>query len=169
MDYRLKRDNRVLPAEAIYFQNSSEALVTFDLDEETLGMYDVIVEKNGGVKSEMKSGYTVVQDSPNKLLTKIIASSSFRIGSTNPVTIEYANDGLSDVVVSELLLVSENGHPIGMTAKDAEKGETELRILIVDPGTNLPMSVAPGGKGTFTVYIYAASVTTVSLQLYVIE
>mgnify|MGYP001511575045 FL=1 len=113
--------------------------------------------------------YTVVQDSPNKLLTKIIASSSFRSGTTNPVTIEYANDGLSDVVVSELLLVSENGHPIGMTAKETEKGETELRIPIAEPGTNQPMSVAPGGKGTFTVYIHASSVTTVSLQLYVIE
>ncbi|WP_455626995.1 CARDB domain-containing protein [Parabacteroides johnsonii] len=169
MDYRLKRDNRILPAEAIYFQNSSEALVTFDLDEEALGTYDVIVEKNGGVKSEMKSGYTVVQDSPNKLLTRIVASSSFRSGTTNPVTIEYANDGLSDVVVSELLLVSENGHPIGMTAKEVEKEATELRIPIVDPGTNQPMSVAPGGKGSFTVYIYAGSTETVSLQLYVIE
>lgn len=169
MDYRLKREDRILPAEAIYFQNSSESLVTFNLNEEALGTYDVVVEKKGGVKSEVKSGYTVVQDSPNKLLTKIIASSSFRSGTTNPVTIEYANDGLSDVVVSELLLVSENGHPIGMTAKDVEKGETELRIPIVDPGTNLPMSVAPGGKGTFTVYIYAGSTTTVSLQLYVIE
>lgn len=169
MDYRLKREDRILPAEAIYFQNSSESLVTFNLNEEALGTYDVVVEKKGDVKSEVKSGYTIVQDSPNKLLTKIIASSSFRSGTTNPVTIEYANDGLSDVVVSELLLVSENGHPIGMTAKDVEKGETELRIPIVDPGTNLPMSVAPGGKGTFTVYIYAGSTTTVSLQLYVIE
>lgn len=169
MDYRLKRDNRVLPAEAIYFQNSSESLVTFNLNEEALGTYDVVVEKQGGTTREVKSGYTVVQDSPNKLLTKIIASSSFRSGTTNPVTIEYANDGLSDVVVSELLLVSENGHPIGMTAKETEKGETELRIPIAEPGTNQPMSVAPGGKGTFTVYIHASSVTTVSLQLYVIE
>lgn len=169
MDYRLRRGERILPAEAIYFQNSSESLVTFNLTEEALGTYDVVMEKQGGVKSELKSGYTVVQDSPNKLLTKIISSSSFRSGTINPVTIEYANDGLSDVVVSELLLVSENGHPLGMTSRDVEKGETELRIPIVDPKTNLPMSVAPGGKGTFTVYIYASSLETVSLQLYVIE
>ena len=169
MDYRLRQGERILPAEAIYFQNSSESLVTFNLTEEALGTYDVVMEKQGGVKSELKSGYTVVQDSPNKLLTKIISSSSFRSGTINPVTIEYANDGLSDVVVSELLLVSENGHPLGMTSKDVEKGETELRIPIVDSETNLPMSVAPGGKGTFTVYIYASSLETVSLQLYVIE
>lgn len=169
MDYRLKREERIIPAEAIYFQNSSESLVSFHLDEEPLGVYDVVVEKQGGVTSEVKSGYTIVQNSPNKLLTKIITSSSFRSGTTNPVTIEYANDGLSDVVVSELLLVSENGHPIGMTAKDVKKGETTLRIPIVDSQTNQPMSVAPGAKGSFTVYLYANSIDTVSLQLYVIE
>lgn len=169
MDYRLKRDGKLLPAEAVYFQNTSEALVTFNLNELATGTYDVVIEKNGGVKKEMKSGYTVVQDSPNKLLTKIVASSSVRFSTTNPITVEYANDGLSDVVVSELLLVSENGHPIGLTAKEAEKGETELHLPIVEPGTNKPASIAPGGKGSFTIFTHANSMESISLQLYIIK
>ena len=169
MDYRLKRDGKLLPAEAVYFQNTSEALVTFNLNELATGTYDVVIEKNGGVKKEMKSGYTVVQDSPNKLLTKIVASSSVRFSTTNPITVEYANDGLSDVVVSELLLVSENGHPIGLTAKEAGKGETELHLPIVEPGTNKPASIAPGGKGSFTIFTHANSMESISLQLYIIK
>ena len=76
---------------------------------------------------------------------------------------------MSDKIFDLAEISGEEYKTSEMLCKYLEKGETELRIPIAEPGTNQPMSVAPGGKGTFTVYIHASSVTTVSLQLYVIE
>ena len=56
MDYRLKRDGKLLPAEAVYFQNTSEALVTFNLNELATGTYDVVIEKKWRRKERNEIG-----------------------------------------------------------------------------------------------------------------
>jgi hypothetical protein len=75
---------------------------------------------------------------------------------------------LTDVSVSEFLVTCEGEHYLAMNVKDLEKQETELRIPLNEEGTNLPLSVAPGEKGTVHFYINIVGGGTAGLQLYII-
>ena len=128
------------------------------------------MEKVGGLRKELKAGYRVIQGASNKLLTRFVSAGSIRQGLQIPVTVEYANEGNSDVVASAILVRSAKGHPMGLTTRNLkEEGVTELYLPLQSEGSNQPRSVAPGEKGSFTIYVLATSSEKISLESYVIE
>lgn len=168
MDFYLKNQDQRFPAEAIYFQNQTYSIVSFNLDSTLLklGTYDVVAGLSGGQTTELKNAYTVVDGVSVGLTTKIIMPSSVRLSTTIPFSVEYSNTGNMDVAVWGLTLSSENGHPIGFTTKDLDGNYTELFIPLYEEGESTkPMVIPPGTKGTKTLFVKANSVQTIELIL----
>ncbi|MCC8145043.1 MAG: hypothetical protein LIO93_01100 [Bacteroidales bacterium] len=170
MDFRLKNSEGYIPAEAVYFQDQTYSVVSFNLNNTSPGTYDIVAELPGGKLTELENAYTVVNGVSIPLSTKIVMPSSACLSTKVPFSIEYSNMGTTDIAVSGLLLVSANGHPIGLSIKDLEKRETEIHIpLYQEEDRAKPSVMSPGSKGTRTVFVYADTAQTISLRLYIIR
>ena len=49
MDFRLANSNGYLPAEKVFFHNSTESYATFNLCDQETGVYDMVAELPGGI------------------------------------------------------------------------------------------------------------------------
>ncbi|MDR2622557.1 MAG: PKD domain-containing protein, partial [Dysgonamonadaceae bacterium] len=136
MDFRLKTPDGFIPAEAVYVENQSAAWVTFNLKATPAGNYDVEAELPVNLTTLKENGYSVIPGVASQLYTKIVIPSSIRINTKIPFSIEFANAGNTDVKASELLLVSENGHPIGLNTQELDSAYTEIRVPIGGTGNN---------------------------------
>lgn len=170
MDFRLTNGDRYIPAEAVYFQDQTQTVVTFNLYEASAGQYDVIAELPGGSRTSLDGGYRVIPGVTVPLYTKIVIPSSVRIDTKVPFSVEYGNAGTTDVSVSELLLISANGHPLGLNTQELDSMRTEIRIPLHEAANgNKPSVLAPGTKGTRTVFVHVNNTSSISLRLYIIR
>lgn len=168
MDFRLVQGGDYMPAEKVFFSNSTESFVTFNLTDLQAGLYDMEAELPGGVITIKDGAFTVEEGLPAELSVNIIAPSSVRSGNTFTVNIEYGNIGTTDLNVSGLLVVSNNGHPIGLTSEDLGKGLKELNFSTAEANGN-PDVLRPGLRATKTIFVRANSTATISLQVFAIR
>jgi PKD repeat protein len=170
MDFRLRTASGFIPAEAVYMENQSAAWVTFNLKETPTGNYDVEAELPVNMTTVKENEYSVISGIASQLYTKIVIPSSIRISAKIPFTVEFANSGNTDVKASELLLVSENGHPIGLNMQELDSAYTEIRIPIGGIGNNKATHVLPPGtRGAKTVFLNVDNLSNIRLRLYIIK
>jgi subtilase family serine protease len=168
MDFRLVRGGVYLPAAKVHFSNSTETYTTFDLAEMPLGTYAMEAELPGGIITIKGNAFTIEEGLPAELAVNIVAPSSVRLGNAFPVNIEYGNIGTTDLNVSGLLVVSRNGHPIGLTSDALADGLTECVISTAEDNAN-PDVLRPGYHTTKTILVNASWLRRVSLQVYAIR
>ena len=168
MDFRLMQGEEYLPAEKVFFSNSTESFVTFNLKDVPTGMYDVVAELPGGLITVKDGAFTVEEGLPAELSVNIIAPSSVRNGNTFTVNIEYGNIGTTDLNVSALVVVSRNGHPIALESDELHLEETMLQFETGEPNGN-PDVMRPGMKGTRTIFVKANNASTVSIGVFAIR
>ena len=157
-----------MPAEKVFFSNSTESFVTFDLTDLQAGLYDVEAELPGGVITIKDGAFTVEEGLPAELVVNIVAPASVRNGNTVAVNIEYGNIGTTDLKVSGFLIVSRNGHPIGFTTETLNEGLTELTFSTGETNSN-PDVLRPGYRNTKAFLIKATHSTNISLAVYAIR
>ncbi len=168
MDFRLVQGDDYLPAEKVFFSNSTETYTTFDLAEMPLGTYAMEAELPGGIITIKGDGFTIEGGLTAELAVNIVASASVRDGSTFSVNIEYGNIGTTDLNVSGFVVVSRNGHPIGFTTEELLEGQTELTFYTAE-GHGNPDVLRPGYLGTKAITVKATPFTDVSLAVYAIR
>lgn len=168
MDFRLANSNGYLPAEKIFFNNSTETYATFNLRDQQTGVYDMVAELPGGIITVKGQAFVVEQGLPAELLSNIIAPASVRNGNTFTVTIEYGNNGSTDLDISGFLLVSTNGFPIAFTSDSLANNATELTFETGEPHGN-PDVMRPGYFATKTIFVKANRVGNINLKLYPIR
>jgi len=168
MDFRLANSNGYLPAEKVFFHNSTESYVTFNLRDQATGVYDVVAELPGGIITVKGQAFVVEQGLPAELLSNIIAPASVRNGNTFTVTIEYGNNGSTDLNISGFLLVSTNGFPIAFESDSLVNNATELTFETAEPNGN-PDVIRPGHFATKTIFVKANHVGNIELKLYPIR
>ena len=168
MDFRLVQGGEYLPAEKVFFSNSTETYTTFDLVDMPAGTYAMEAELPGGIITIKGEAFTIEEGLPAELAVNIVAPSSVRRGNTFPVNIEYGNIGTTDLNVSGFVVVSRNGHPIGFTSDELAEGLTE-RVFSTAEANGNPDVLRPGYRATKTILVDANTLTQVSLQVYAIR
>lgn len=168
MDFRLVQGEDYMPAEKVFFSNSTESFVTFNLTELEAGVYDVVAELPGGVITIKDGAFTVEEGLPAELSVNIIAPSSVRNGSTVAVNIEFGNIGTTDLNVSGFLVVSQNGHYISLDSEGLAAHATQLYFDTAEPNGN-PDVLRPGTRGTRPVYVKANNNNTVRITIFPIR
>ena len=168
MDFRLVQGNDYLPAEKLFFSNSTETFTTFNLTEMPLGTYAMEAELPGGIITIKGDAFTIEEGLPAELAVNIVAPSSVRRGNVFPVNIEYGNIGTTDLNVSGFVVVSRNGHPIGLTSDELADENTEITFSTAEDNGN-PDVLRPGYRNTKTILINANSLSDVKLQVFAVR
>ena len=168
MDFRLVNSNAYLPAEKIFFRNSTESYATFNLRDQEPGVYDMVAELPGGIITVKGQAFVVEPGLPAELLSNIVAPAQIRLGSTFTVTVEYGNDGSTDLDISGFLLVSTNGFPIAFSSDSLANNSTVLTFETAEPNGN-PDVIRPGYFASKTIYVKATHEGTINLKLYPIR
>ena len=168
MDFRLVQGDDYLPAEKVFFSNSTQTFTTFDLVDMPAGTYDMIAELPGGIITIKDGAFTIEEGLPAELAVNIVAPASVRRGNTFVVNIEYGNIGTTDLNVSGFVVVSRNGHPIGFSTEALEEELTELTFETGETNGN-PDVMRPGYRGTTAILVKATPETDISLAVYAIR
>ena len=168
MDFRLANSNGYLPAEKVFFNNSTESFVTFNLRDQETGVYDVVAELPGGIITIKEQSFVIEEGLPAELLSNIIAPASVRKGNTFTVTVEYGNNGSTDLNVSGLLLVCTSGFPIAFSSDSLVNNNKALVFSTAEPNGN-PDVIRPGYFSTKTIFVRATHTGSIKLQLYPIR
>lgn len=168
MDFRLTDASGYTPAQKVKFENSTNSYVTFNLTDLPAGTYNVEAELPGGIMTLKENAFVVEQGLPAELAVNIVAPSSVRVGNSTTVNIEYGNNGSTDLNVSGFMVVSANGHPIGLTAADLANQQDTLTFSTAEPGMD-PDIIRPNYFATKTIYVNASTTGMVSIYVYPIR
>lgn len=168
MDFRLVDASGYTPAQKVKFENSTQSFVTFNLTDLPAGTYHVEAELPGGVVTMKENAFVVEQGLPAELAVNIVAPSSVRVGNNTTLNIEYGNNGSTDLNVSGFMVVSANGHPIGLTAADLAEHRDTLTFSTAEPGMD-PDIIRPNYFATKTIYVSASSSGIISIYVYPIR
>jgi hypothetical protein len=168
MDFRLKLDEKVIPAEAVTFNGMTKSRVTFNLNDAETGSYDLVSELPDGTLATLPDGFKVIPGASVGLGAKIDAPSVVRVDSYAPVTISYANGGNTDIEVYDLILVLDNGY-LGTTIQDLDRHQSVLHIdLGSESDSRGYKSIPPGTKKTINLFMYQTTNLS-NLTIYVIK
>lgn len=166
MDFRLVQDNEYLPAEKVFFTNSTESYATFNLTDMPAGNYGMEAELPGGIIT-VKDGVFVIEEGlPAELSVNILAPSSVRTSQVFTCTIEYGNYGSTDLNVSGFVVVSN--YPIAFTSDDLALNQTELTFMTAE-GHGNPDVLRPGYFNTKTVFVNANVAGNAQIRVYAIR
>ncbi len=168
MDFRLANSNAYLPAEKVFFHNSTEAYATFNLCGQEPGVYDMEAELPGGIITVKGQAFVVEPGLPAELQAHIIAPAGVPVGTTFTVTIEYGNNGSTDLDVSGFLVVCTNGFPIALCSDSLVNNAMELTLETAEANGN-PDVIRPGHFATKTIFVKANRVGNIELKLYPIR
>lgn len=168
MDFRLVQGSQYLPAEKVFFSNSTETYTTFDLAEMPLGTFAVEAELPGGIITIKPDAFTIEEGLPAELGVNVVLPASVRNGNTFSASIEYGNIGTTDLNVIGFVVISQNGHPIGLTAEDLLEGKTQLTFNVGESNGNLDV-MRPGYRNTKTIMVKANHFASISLAVYPIR
>ena len=169
MDFRLVNGDSYLPAQKVYYVNSSESYVTFDLTEMPLGTYTMEAELPGGVITAKEDAFTVEEGLPAQLVVHLVTPASVRNGNTFPLTLEYGNSGLTDLNVIGFKVISRNGHPIGTTVEELQEGKTEKTVYINNGGVYYLNGMKPGFLNSQMLIMRATPASNIKLSVHAIR
>ena len=164
MDFRLVQGGDYLPAEKVFFSNSTETFTTFNLLDMPLGTYAMEAELPSGVITIKDDAFTIEEGLPAELAVNIVAPSSVRNGSTVTVNIEFGNIGSTDLNISGFYVVSKNGHYISLDSDGLAAHETQLYFDAAESNGN-PDVLRPGARGTRPIYVKANNNNTVRITI----
>lgn len=168
MDFRLQRDQAVIPAEAVTYNGQTSSRVTFNLNQAETGSYDVLSELPDGTLSTLPDGFRVVPGASVGLGVKLDVPSVVRTGSYAPISISYANGGTTDIAIYELLLVIDEGY-LGEDIKDLEYHQSALHIKpYFGSDSRGYISIPPGTQKTLNFYMYQTAASS-TITIYIVK
>ena len=168
MDFRLTKDNDYLPAEKVKFTNTNEVYATFNLIDIPIGVYNMQAELPGGIVTQKDGVFTVEQGLPSELQINILAPSDVRVGNTAVFSIEYGNNGTTDLNISGFLVTSPNHYPIALSATELDNASDSVVFYTGEFGMD-PDIIRPGYFATKNIYVRANAAGTISIYVYAIR
>lgn len=125
--------------------------VTFDLNGEALGLYDVILEKPSLETALLQDGFTIETGTGEVLLKNVLHPPNARFNRIVAITIQFTNGGNNDLDIPIRRLVSLRDAPLSFSTSGLQYGIKDLYMEFRELGG--PQNVLrPGGLGAYTVY-----------------
>lgn len=166
MDFRLVQGNQYLPAEKVFYSNSTESYATFNLKDMPAGDYGMVAELPGGIITIKNQAFVIEEGLPAELAVNIIAPSSVRTGSKFTANIEYGNYGSTDLNVSGFVVTCN--YPIALQSDSLSLNQHELTFMTAE-GQGNPDVLRPGYLGTKTIFVNATSTGNLRIKVYAIR
>lgn len=151
MTVHLVQSGDTITMDTLYFNDATNAFVTFDLNKAPAGIYDVVAVKPNLEVAMLEEGFEVGLGGTEDLQVNVSRPSSSRPGRVFSMTVEYTNSGTCDIVNPVLILKSIAGAPISFTASGLSAGDTQL-ILDLQELNGPPNILRPGASGSIVVY-----------------
>ncbi len=129
-------------ATTVRVEDSTTALVTFDLRGLTLAAYDIVANL-GGTPASLSSGFTVNNKPAGEISTKVILPTYARAGRPFEGLIEFTNVGSTDLAVPLLVLSGGTRNPVWQKG-DENTDLTSLQYLAADPDKPCSGVLRPG-------------------------
>lgn len=169
MDFRLTREQTMIPIESLTFYDQTSTKVSFNLNDAEVGSYDVVSELPNGTQATLPNGFHVVPGTNVPLGVKLEAPEAVRINGYAPVTVAYANGGNTDIVIRELLLTIDGGQLSTTIEGLRDNPQTELHIRPDVKQDNRGFVVIPPGKQETVNYYFLQTSGMTYLNLYIIK
>jgi len=166
MDFRLVQGNQYLPAEKVFYSNSTESYATFNLKDMPAGDYGMAAELPGGIITIKNQAFVIEEGLPAELAVNVIAPSSVRRGSKFTANIEYGNYGSTDLNVSGFVVISN--FPIAFQSDSLSLNQHELTFM-TDEGQGNPDVIRPGYLASKTIFVYANDEGLITIFVYPIR
>jgi hypothetical protein len=155
-------DGSVFNAAQWKFIDSTQALVTFDLQGADAGLADVLA--TNGSQTATLDDVTQIQDgAQGNLYVDLQAPSALRVGQTGIWYVNYANTGKTDVDIPLLLFNLPGASYVSTSPSGENFGET-LTILGL-PDEHLYSSLRPGETVSIPLFAQINSSTTAFLSV----
>lgn len=168
MDFRLKMEEEVIPAEVVTYNGMTKTRVTFNLNNAETGSYDVVSELPDGTQATLPNGFRVIPGTNVNLGIKLDVPSVVRVGNYAPFSISYANGGNTDIEIYGLLVALDNGY-LATTIQGLDKHQSNINLDLDTEGDSRGyMSIPPGTQKTINLFMYQ-TVSASSLSIYIIE
>lgn len=164
INVRLKGDSATYTADTLVFVNSTKVFVTFDLTGAKRGIYDVEAFKSNGDTARLSDGFTIVAGIPKDLQVNITRPANVRAQAITSMTVEFINNGNTDIDVPTVTLTSLVGAPVGFTLANLNLNLTNLQLILRE--INGPSYVLrPGAGGSIVVYTKSSSALGFQINL----
>lgn len=165
MDFRLARDGRSIPAEAVTFHDQTYSHVTFNLKDAKTGSYDVVSELPDGSLANLSDGFKVIPGQSVNLGVKMDLPAGARSSFYAPFSIAFANGGNTDIAIRELLVVTDNGI-IATSIEGLKERKRELHI-VPDFGQDKRgfVTIPPGAHEVINCFIEVSSTSNVTVYI----
>lgn len=165
MDFRLARDGKMIPAEAVTFHDQTYSHVTFNLKDAKTGSYDVVSELPDGSLANLPDGFKVIPGQSVNLGVKMDLPAGARSSFYAPFSIAFANGGNTDIAIRELLVVTDNGI-IATSIEGLKERKRELHI-VPDFGQDKRgfVTIPPGAHEVINCFIEVSSTSNVTVYI----
>ncbi|WP_165358961.1 CARDB domain-containing protein [Spirosoma sordidisoli] len=194
--FSLRKAAGQVTARRVQLINQTLAYVTFDLQNQPLGLYDVLVERPGSQTVVLPNGFTVKQGPTNtqaangnggpaygtgfvcsitndgldqQLAADFVTPAGIRFNTIGSFTIQYKNEGSVDIPAPTRFLISLNeGVSVTLAADKLDENKTDLILLCEEE--NGPRGILrPGASGFFKIYTISKNRGVTSIDLLLIE
>lgn len=181
MEVRLEDSTRgMVIAHSVYYINSTTIFATFDLQGESIGLYNVVLRKLNNELAILEDGFEIVTgaiggggniggdnggnngfsctidniSTEGLLNTNIQHPPNTRLNRVVAITIQYANNSNIDIPIPTRLLISTGGAPLSYVPTQFILSNQELFLEFSE--LNGPLDVLrPGANGSLTIYTKA--------------
>jgi hypothetical protein len=155
----------VIRSAAIGFTDSTDMSATFDLTNQTPGIYDVILSKPDANDILFPGAFTIEAQGEAKLWVEIAGSDQIRLGRGSTYNINYGNTGNVDADGASFFV----GVPANVRVELTMKGVDEPLTFGPDPEFAVLQATVPnvpaGGSGYFTCKIEVTDPSVSEVQL----
>lgn len=129
-----------------------------------LGTYDVVASKPEGENTTLHDAFTIVQGMASSFLYNIQCPGSVRLNRNFTMSIQFVNNGNTDIPSPSGFLMSLYGAPIALSVTDLDPPQSDLYLEFREPG-GPPFVLRPGAVAEYKIY----SISTTRLVFVLME
>ncbi|MEZ4961979.1 MAG: CARDB domain-containing protein [Saprospiraceae bacterium] len=148
---RLQNGTDTIPAQYLYYISPTHAFARFDLNGATPGLMDFWMKNQSGDTFTLPHAFEVVTGASGQLVYHAVYPEATRVNQITPITIEYANGGLTDLIDPKAEIKALLGAPLALSPDQLGQEKTILILPLQE--FNGPTDILrPGAIGSVTVY-----------------
>jgi 5-hydroxyisourate hydrolase-like protein (transthyretin family) len=155
-----------LDAQAVYFTDSGLLAATFDLRGRPAGLAALQVIRSDGSIAAREGAFEILVGQPGRLVADLIAPGRVRLGRTFEFTVEFANQGDTDIPVGLLRVASAGSVLVGRSGDAAFRPSLQLLTTTAEQPAGV---LRPGQRGSVKLYASTTDATPDGLRLDVAE
>ncbi|GAB4015093.1 hypothetical protein GCM10028808_39480 [Spirosoma migulaei] len=180
----------------VQLMDQTLAYVTFDLQNKSLGIYDVVAEKPGSQTTVLATSFTIKLGPGNsqaangnggpaygtgficnitndgldqQLTADFVTPAAIRFATVGTFTVYFKNEGSVDIPVpTRFLIATSEGAALAFTADKLSENKTDL-ILVCQEENGPPGILRPGASGYFKIYTVSRTRGILSIDLLLTE